>query len=349
MNNPEQSNNYQSQSIEHYETESIIQELFGNVVDHIRERKEVHKNFIEYTQQILTTTEQQQIIDMFGGKNLKWAINNFLKEKKKAVQEAEPKKDGTWWDRSKLNQLNLTMLFLGNPSMNAILNGYYDDFVLLRHDRSWSHKQDLLKKYDLSNMNPEEIKKEREKVYTIDSNIWEDYVPQNQQPVWTKYNSYDYENTKIDIKRNKENMKKEIWFDTIISLAEQYTWLPYKRWWVSKKNGVDCSWLWCSVFSELSWNKFPRLTALWFERRSKKLPTHDVKAWNFMYFHDTKGKKHSSIYHIEMATSEPYQKNGNWYINTFGSSTDKMSDWKKWVGYRERKIVPWKHSFWHFI
>ena len=68
---PEQSNNYQSQSIEHYETESIIQELFGNIIDHVHERKEVHKNFIEYTQQILTTTEQQQIIDMFGGKNLK--------------------------------------------------------------------------------------------------------------------------------------------------------------------------------------------------------------------------------------------------------------------------------------
>ena len=45
MNNPEQSNNYQSQSIEHYETESIIQELFGNIIDHVHERKEVHKNF----------------------------------------------------------------------------------------------------------------------------------------------------------------------------------------------------------------------------------------------------------------------------------------------------------------
>ena len=49
----------------------LLQELFGNIIDHVHERKEVHKNFIEYTQQILTTTEQQQIVDMFGGKNLK--------------------------------------------------------------------------------------------------------------------------------------------------------------------------------------------------------------------------------------------------------------------------------------
>lgn len=39
-----------------------------------------------------------------------------------------------------------------------------------------------------------------------------------------------------------------------------------------------------------------------------------------------------------MALAKPVQKNGKWYVKTYGSSTDKTIEGKSGVGYRIREI-----------
>jgi hypothetical protein len=138
--------------------------LSEEIGDYLITRKEIHRTFCEYSKEVLDTKEQQDVIDMFGWKSIKSAINNFLKEKRVALKAAETKDtEHPDWDQTLLNNLNLTMLFLGNPNINGVLNTYYDDFVSIRWAKRWTErntvKKNLMTKYNLSNKTEEEKKK----------------------------------------------------------------------------------------------------------------------------------------------------------------------------------------------
>ena len=138
--------------------------LSEEIGDYLITRKEIHHTFCEYSKDVLDTKEQQDVIDMFGWKDIKSAINNFLKEKRIALKAAETKDtEHPDWDQTLLNNLNLTMLFLGNPNINGVLNTYYDDFMSIRWAKQWTErntvKKNLMTKYNLSNKTEEEKKK----------------------------------------------------------------------------------------------------------------------------------------------------------------------------------------------
>jgi hypothetical protein len=176
--------------------------------DYLITRKEIHRTFCEYSKEVLDTKDQQDVIDMFGWKDITSAINNFLKEKRVALKAAETKDtehpDG---DQTLLNNLNLTMLFLGNPNINGVLNSYYDDFVSIRSAKRWTErntiKTNLAHKYNLSNKTDEEkrqyIATQRESFAKTDPAKTNgiDNTSTSNKPAVDKYNVYTEEEKAI--------------------------------------------------------------------------------------------------------------------------------------------------------
>ena len=136
--------------------------------------------------------------------------------------------------------------------------------------------------------------------------------------------------------------------EQVYKAAASQIWVWYKWGWTSPETWFDCSWLWNWAFKQ-QWIKFKqRLTAESFSFSDVDITKDKVGVWDFMYW-DQKPwkKKHSSIYHIEMVISKPYQKNWKMYVRTLGSSTDAKDDCRnyvwKWVRVREREMKDYRH------
>jgi hypothetical protein len=138
--------------------------------------------------------------------------------------------------------------------------------------------------------------------------------------------------------------------EEVYKSAASQIWVKYKWGWVSPETWFDCSWLWNWAFKQQGIKFKQRLTAATFSWADVDVAKDQVTVWDFMYW-DQKPwkKKHSSIYHIEMVISKPYQKNWKMYVRTLGSSTDAKDDCRnyvwKGVRVREREMKDYRH-FW---
>lgn len=151
-----------------------------------------------------------------------------------------------------------------------------------------------------------------------------------------------------------EDEKKEI--NTVIAGAQKYAGVKYVYGWNDKK-GIDCSGLWSAAFNEQYKDAgvtFGRLTAALFDAKAPDVATKDAERGDRMFWEDPKGikqwgnnEKGTRIYHIEMALGKPFQKDGKWYVKTYGSSSDEnmvdangnpLNNGKDGTGYRIREI-----------
>lgn len=124
-------------------------ELQSDIEQHIAWRKDVHKAFINNIEKTLSEESKTAINTLFGWKNLKEWIDNFLLERRK-VEELNTK-----WESWPLANHEFSLFLRGDPETNTILKEYYKDFTELK---AWKKKkEDLLTKYDISKKDQKEI------------------------------------------------------------------------------------------------------------------------------------------------------------------------------------------------
>ena len=183
--------------------------------------------------------------------------------------------------------------------------------------------------------------------------------------------NYSDENSISKSTSHSDVISQEWWETLSQNVPEHVDWLSEAQWlfieqvyksaasqigvkyawgWTSPETWFDCSWLWNWAFKQ-QWIKFKqRLSASAFSWADVDITKNQVTVWDFMYWDQKPGKKrHSSIYHIEMVISKPYQKNWKMYVRTLGSSTDAKDDCRnyvwKGVRVREREMKDYRH-FW---
>lgn len=97
--------------------------------------------------------------------------------------------------------------------------------------------------------------------------------------------------------------------------------------------------------------RFGRLTAALFDDNAPDVQLQNAERGYYLFREDPDGvkghsnKKGEKIYHIEMALGKPYEKDGKWYVKTYGSSSDDNvldangeNTHRNGVGYRIREI-----------
>lgn len=150
-------------------------------------------------------------------------------------------------------------------------------------------------------------------------------------------------------KSNDKNLEK------VINIAESQLNKKYTWGGISPSTSFDCSGLWYYAYKTAG-IQFPhRYTAIKFSKETPRIGWNKVKRWDFMFWDAAGKKKHSPVYHIEMALTEPYKKSDwHYYIKTFGSSSDKWywdfdckTKHSAGVKYRERRVDDKTKHFTH--